>query len=803
MTQVVELSGDEAKLLRSLQNVIDKQLQLERKLRDTAEQGDAAGTAMEDALRKVNAEADKTLVGLMRDLKSLGPDGQAAADALKGHLVDAGKAGFKSIDTILDQIRLIDPAAAEAAQSARDSLATAAQETVDEFGETLAALRALGPEGSAAAAQIKSDMEAAAAATKGNFQELLGKLAELDPTAAESAAAIRAEMERAANDTEAQFRQVLQELSSLGPEGRKAADEIKKNLVQAGKISEKSMSDVAEKLREIDPAAADIADKVIASFGRVEQQSNPIFSSISKFAISELSGIIAAYVGISEAIQSVNSFVSEQRDLINQSREAHIALARIQQESYKNLVGISMVEQDKLLQRGVGEVAKVGIGLGPATEAVTNAMAAGATSSEDAIAAAKAAAMLNILTPQQTAAATGAAVSLGQAMGGATPQEALNLALTAAGPSAVVDPAKAAQTLSVAVPNVVNQMKDADRRRAAKEAAALFSVMTVEGKDMQGDSSVTAATAFAGQLREFYKDAGVEDPGTLSGRIGLLQKDEQLRAKFLKDLTGEQRFKVGMEQLVTGGSETAARFQNFTSVIETQGTAAYDEKLKEAANATSQVATAVFNQQMRASIEAMQHANTEGATHAQIRESMAEALPKLRTSGVQGYFDYLSEAPDRMGSNASDAAMKAISTLLYHQAILKQDGIQAGDRDKLTAISDQIEKIFGYIEKQADRGALDADGARTTARRARREQQSNAAVGADPVYEMAYGRLAEILERIATSNEAMVKPAEETAEATKESKNKLSPLRLPGHNSTNTAELLTPSVVEKLSQVEP
>lgn len=132
-TQVVELSGDEAALLRSLDKVVQKQLELDRKLRDTGENADAFGVRMEDALAKVEAESNKALKGLLAEMKTLGPEGQAAATALKEHLQGAGKAGMRSMDQVIEQLRLIDPEAAAAAQAASRSLATAGKESESMF----------------------------------------------------------------------------------------------------------------------------------------------------------------------------------------------------------------------------------------------------------------------------------------------------------------------------------------------------------------------------------------------------------------------------------------------------------------------------------------------------------------------------------------------------------------------------------------------------------------------------------------------------------------------------------------------
>ncbi len=128
-TQIVELTGDEAKLLRSLEKVIQKQLEYERKLKDTGEAGEKAGTAIGESLSKVEKEANKAMFGMIADLRKLGPDGEAAAAAVKKHLATVGGAGTKSINEILASMEKLDPASAEIAKGVAEGFKSAATAT--------------------------------------------------------------------------------------------------------------------------------------------------------------------------------------------------------------------------------------------------------------------------------------------------------------------------------------------------------------------------------------------------------------------------------------------------------------------------------------------------------------------------------------------------------------------------------------------------------------------------------------------------------------------------------------------------
>lgn len=197
-TQVVELTGDEAALLRSLDNVIKKQLEYERKLRDSADAGDAAGVALEGALAKVGAESDKAMRGILRDIKALGPEGQAAAEAMKTHFQATGKAGFESMDQMIARLREMDPEAAEAAEKAaaniRHELSRAAPPD-GQFAEVLDELRALGPEGRKAADELRRHLVSAGQIAEKSMADIVAELEKISPEAARIGLALKQNIE--------------------------------------------------------------------------------------------------------------------------------------------------------------------------------------------------------------------------------------------------------------------------------------------------------------------------------------------------------------------------------------------------------------------------------------------------------------------------------------------------------------------------------------------------------------------------------------------------------------------------------
>ncbi len=183
-TQVVELTGDEAALLRSYDRAVKKQAELEAKIRAGGEAGASAGTQIEDALAKVNAASDAALKGMLRDLQAAGPEGQAVATALKGHFVSAGKAGFQSVDQILTRIREIDPAAADAGDAIQRQMAEAANSSEVQIKGILDEMRALGREGKAAADKMEQSFKAAGKLSSKSVEDIAKAFEAIDPEVA-------------------------------------------------------------------------------------------------------------------------------------------------------------------------------------------------------------------------------------------------------------------------------------------------------------------------------------------------------------------------------------------------------------------------------------------------------------------------------------------------------------------------------------------------------------------------------------------------------------------------------------------
>lgn len=133
-----------------------------------------------------------------------------------------------------------------------------------------------------------------------------------------------------------------------------------------------------------------------------------------------------------------------------------------------------------------------------------------------------------------------------------------------------------------------------------------------------------------------------QDPGSLSGRMQVIQADPELRKAFLEKLPGEAAFKIPMEMLVTKGSEAFAEFKaNFQKITfeETE----FNKLKKQVATGTPQLAIADAGATATANIENF-NLDPRTAAIAEIKKIRSETIPLIRSEGLFGGAQMFAEA---------------------------------------------------------------------------------------------------------------------------------------------------------------
>ena len=112
----VKISGDESKLLQSLDRVEAKEKDLAKTIERVGDAGEKSGREVGDSMEKAGRKGVSEFDKLIRELRKTGPEGGKQARAIEAHLQEAGKQGRRSVGSIIDEIEKIDDEAAEAAR---------------------------------------------------------------------------------------------------------------------------------------------------------------------------------------------------------------------------------------------------------------------------------------------------------------------------------------------------------------------------------------------------------------------------------------------------------------------------------------------------------------------------------------------------------------------------------------------------------------------------------------------------------------------------------------------------------------
>lgn len=706
--QIVEMTSDAAKVFADFEKLIQKEREAASAARAVGDAGETAGKQLGDGMQAGGAKADKEMKTLLTQLRALGPAGKEQAKAVTEHLREAGTHGHQSMEKVLEQIRKMDPTAADAAQQA----ATA--------------------------------------------------------------------FEQAANSTEAEFEDIIAEMKALGPAGKASAEQFRKEMIAAGKISEKSIEDIIQKLQEIDPEAAKAARSISSNVAAESQKSKTAFGGFSSFAIREITAIGATYIGLRETIDAITAVYERQADLIREARDAQLELAAAQQQAAKNLAGVTPEARTSLLTESIPRIANAA--QFSDTEAIADAIGAlassGATDPKAIESAVIAAAKLERLTPDNLAQSAVSASLIQQRSGLDDIEQALALLETTATQALITAPEQLARNLPKAVASGVATVPGQKSEEAATEAAAFFAQVTQFGADERGEKSATFTTDFVNRMRKFFVEIGdeqvkarskvelidrkigkgsdteidrlnrdrlleflesskgLQDPGTLFGRLNSLQGSEALARQFRGEGFGEKQFQVVLDGLLEDGSAIDKALDISRGVIGADR-ATFEREVEEVRAGTPQIALATAKSGSSAAVRSAQIRDTEGATLALIREIVSEQASRA------GGFEFLYSSLDARGGLRGSTAFEEGASGLTRLGILEQSAPTAIRKAEINAARESLEQL---LIDQA--GSLDRSNIDRAVSRLRADQRIQAGV-LDPEK---LDRMIDALEDIAATN---------------------------------------------------
>lgn len=598
--------------------------------------------------------------------------------------------------------------------------------------------------------RLKRAYDAAEKADK-SLRDSLADTGKVGQSAAET---IGREFDAAGDKSVKSMNLVLKELRKHGPAGKNAAQEVERHFRETGKMGRKEMASVVDALGKLDDEAAVVARNAVTEFKKVETQGDRSFGD---GAIKKLGTFTAGFVSAGSAISAITEYLREQQEIMTAAMEQQMELAKAQQESAKNLAAYSAFDRNQLLQEAVPEIArKTGFSdLGQLTLALGTAASSGATP-EQAISAVQAAAGVDRLTPENVGNTAAGAVAILKQTGLQDARQAIALLQTAGTQAKITESSAIIKEMPAALGSTMMTVPGQDPQEAARQAAALFTNITQVAGDTKGASSATFQKDFANRMGTFFRDAektrvnarselqalqnkktplerdlvrmaelekvipqleAMNDPGTLFGRLQILQQSPDIAKEFVGAGFGEQGFRPVLTQMQDPNSMFSKGLTEAFNAIQASPEF-YAKEVKNLQSGTPQMALAYAQGQADAGIAAKQGFDLESAGMATIRKMTADTLEVTRPNGtVDGFLASLSElfideagwpvpaGAGLAGDTAVEEAVSAISLLRKRRDELAKSGFTSSELASVEAIDTTVEGLRQVLLQQVKQGS--------------------------------------------------------------------------------------------------
>lgn len=282
---------------------------------------------------------------------------------------------------------------------------------------------------------------------------------------------------------------------------------------------------------------------------------------------SRVMGMASAYVGVQQAISATTRALEEHIEMQKESQEFSSRIGGAQQETIKNLTGLSadQIKQALSTAKQLQKDLKF-----PDLEQLVLAVGKGFSAGgdiEQTIEAVRESAAITINKPEDLSAVSSSVIDVRRALGGkTTAKEALSFLLSAGATARVEDPVKLARALGPVLQSGRDLNPNQDPVEAAKDAAALFGVLSRSAVDFKGESTATAGITLIQQMDKFFDGLG-ESRAELQGKIAKLEKedavteDEQFRIDDTRRKLRNKQQEISKFGTAKPGSARAAELE--------------------------------------------------------------------------------------------------------------------------------------------------------------------------------------------------------------------------------------------------
>ncbi len=205
------------------------------------------------------------------------------------------------------------------------------------------------------------------------------------------------------------------------------------------------------------------------------------------------------------------------------------------------------------------------------------------------------------------------------------------------------------------------------------------------------------------QTREL---ARISDPGSISGRLRVLQQSPALREEFTKNPFGEAIFRAPIKQLLTAGSQISQTVERNTKQIDFDRSTFTAQAAELSRGLTREQAIAVQEVKSQADKEARQ-SDPQFAAQALISRTTLETLRDTRLNNVFGLVDPLTEKINQgilaTTGNVQESAKVAFEALGKRkreiESTLNQTGtLTSSDARKIEALQQQVSRVEHILQ---------------------------------------------------------------------------------------------------------
>lgn len=220
----------------------------------------------------------------------------------------------------------------------------------------------------------------------------------------------------------------------------------------------------------------------------------------------------------------------------------------------------------------------------------------------------------------------------------------------------------------------------------------------LEDLDRKVGSSIDKIAEERGRLEGRIAAADVKGfrgklPATPKEMLAAFQRMPELQQAFLSDAFGEQRFRPGYKELVTGG-KAYEEFLSNAKMLEVNigNTDVFDRQVLATQELTVALREAYRQEIVEVGTETQQHFDASGARLGSLREQAAEVLKNARLSGAGGVLNYIDEVGITSGvSLGSTATSEALS--IFERANTRIGQLMSGGMTPRKQL--QIESLQG------------------------------------------------------------------------------------------------------------